>query len=238
MTTQLHTPTGTETPRHLAVIVDGNRRWAKVRGKSLTAGHTAGSAKVRELLEWCDSEGIAVVTLWLLSTDNLNRPSGELRELLGIITDLVRAIAATGRWRIHHLGEPTLLPQRLLGAIEESVAATTDVADRTANLAIGYGGREDIARAVGDLVAERQARGPGDRAVTVADIDARLAIPGQPDPDLILRTSGEQRTSGLLLWQAAYAEFYFSPVFWPDFGRSDFDAALASYARRERRYGR
>jgi short-chain Z-isoprenyl diphosphate synthase len=228
-------------PRHIGILVDGNRRWAKAYGADTSEGHRAGAANVLEFLSWCDEVGVEVVTLWLLSTDNLSRPTQELTELYTIIDDLVGRIAATGRWRVHPVGALDMLPASLARSLKEHEDATLDVAGLHVNVAVGYGGRREIADAVRSLLHEHAARGTSiEELADVIDVEhiaSHLYTRGQPDPDLVIRTSGEQRLSGFLLWQSAHSEFYFCEALWPAFRKVDFLRALRSYADRERRYG-
>jgi short-chain Z-isoprenyl diphosphate synthase len=228
-------------PRHVGVIVDGNRRWARAAGAGSEAGHAAGADKVERLLEWCEEAGVEVVTLWLLSTDNLNRAPEELRQLLGIIEDLAERIASTGRWRLHPVGALDLLPDSTSARLKELDEQTREVHGLTVNAAIGYGGRREIADAVRSLLQQHAAMGTSiEELAGILDVDhiaEHLYTRGQPDPDLVIRTSGEQRLSGFLLWQSAHSEFYFCEAYWPDFRKVDFLRALRSYAQRERRFG-
>ncbi|HEY6798147.1 MAG TPA: isoprenyl transferase [Kineosporiaceae bacterium] len=228
-------------PEHIGILVDGNRRWARAYGTDTSEGHRAGAANVLEFLTWCDDVGVRVVTLWLLSTDNLSRPSDELATLFTIIEDLVGRIAATGRWRVHPVGALDLLPATLTRSLKEREAATSEVTGLHVNVAVGYGGRREIADAVRSLLQEQAARGTSieelAEVIDVEHIAAHLYIKGQPDPDLVIRTSGEQRLSGFLLWQSAHSEFYFCEALWPAFRKVDFLRALRSYADRERRFG-
>jgi short-chain Z-isoprenyl diphosphate synthase len=228
-------------PGHVGVLVDGNRRWARAYGTDTSEGHRAGAANVLEFLSWCDEVGVRVVTLWLLSTDNLSRPSEELTALYTIIEDLVGRIAATNRWRVHPVGVLDLLPATLARSLKEREAATAGVTGLHVNVAVGYGGRREIADAVRSLLQEHAARGTSieelAEVIDVEHIAAHLYTKGQPDPDLVIRTSGEQRLSGFLLWQSAHSEFYFCEALWPAFRKVDFLRALRSYAARERRFG-
>ena len=228
-------------PRHIGILVDGNRRWAKAYGTDTSTGHRAGAANVLEFLGWCDEVGVERVTLWLLSTDNLSRPSDELTALYGIIEDLVGQIAGTGRWRVHPVGSLDLLPATLARRLKEHEAATVDVPGLHVNVAVGYGGRREIADAVRSLLQQHAAQGTSiEQLAEILDVEhiaEHLYTRGQPDPDLVIRTSGEQRLSGFLLWQSAHSEFYFCEALWPDFRKVDFLRALRSYAQRERRYG-
>ena len=228
-------------PRHVGVILDGNRRWAAGQGGSTAQGHAAGAAKIEELLGWCDDVGVEVVTLWLLSTDNLARPASELEPLLDIISKTVTELAAIGKWRINPVGALDLLPETTALALKTAAEATVDVVGITVNVAVGYGGRREVVDAVRALLAEHALRGTSldELAATIdaTDIAGYLYTKGQPDPDLVIRTSGEQRLGGFLLWQSAHSEFYFCEAYWPDFRRVDFLRALRAYGARQRRFG-
>ena len=229
-------------PGHVAVLMDGNRRWARAFGAPTSSGHQAGAEKAQEFLGWCEELDVGVVTLWMLSTDNLNRPEDELVPLLGIIENLVEDIASTGRWRVHPMGALDLLPVRTATVLKQSADRTRDLTGMHVNVAVGYGGRREIADAVRALLQEHAAHGSSldevAEVITVEDIARHLYTKGQPDPDLVIRASGEQRLSGFMLWQSADSEFYFCEALWPDFRRVDFLRALRSYAERERRFGR
>ena len=228
-------------PRHVGVILDGNRRWAKATGAPKSRGWRAGADKVEELLGWCEEVGVEVVTLWLLSTDNLNRPTSELTPLLAIIEGLVDGIADAGRWRVHPVGALDLLPADTARALKDASARTADVGGLHVNVAVGYGGRREIADAVRSLLHEHASRGTSiedlANVIDVEHIAEHLYTKGQPDPDLVIRTSGEQRLSGFLLWQSANSEFYFCEAYWPDFRKVDFLRALRAYSARHRRFG-
>jgi len=228
-------------PRHVGVILDGNRRWAKASGAPKSRGWRAGADKVQEVLGWCDEIGVEVVTLWLLSTDNLNRPASELTPLLAIIEGLVEDIATAGRWRVHPVGALDLLPADTARALKDAAARTTDVPGLLVNVAVGYGGRREIADAVRALLHDQAAKGTTiEDLANVLDVEhiaEHLYTKGQPDPDLVIRTSGEQRLSGFLLWQSAHSEFYFCEAYWPDFRKVDFLRAIRAYAARQRRFG-
>ena len=228
-------------PRHVGVIVDGNRRWASEQGASSSAGHRAGAAKIVEFLGWCDEAGVEVVTLWLLSTDNLNRPPAELDALLGIIENTVSGLVEQGRWRLHPVGALDLLPAPTARMLKEAEEATATIEGSLVNVAVGYGGRREVVDAVRSLLAEAAASGKSlDELACDLEpehIAEHLYTEGQPDPDLVIRTSGEQRLSGFLLWQSAHSEFYFCEAYGPEFRHVDFLRALRSYAERERRFG-
>ena len=228
-------------PKHVGVIVDGNRRWARASGAGTAQGHQAGADKILHLLGWCEEVGVEVVTLWLLSTDNLNRPSAELSELVHIIEETVDGLAATGRWRLQPVGALDLLPTATAERLKLAGEATRDVEGITVNVAVGYGGRREIADAVRSLLHQHAARGTSiEQLAEILDVEhiaEHLYTAGQPDPDLVIRTSGEQRLSGFLLWQSAHSEFYFCEAYWPDFRRVDFLRALRDYSARHRRFG-
>ena len=228
-------------PKHVGVILDGNRRWASLQGSSSATGHRAGAAKIKEFLGWCDATGVEVVTLWLLSTDNLSRPDGELDELLRIIGDTVTDLAAEGRWRLHPVGALDLLPAETAAVLKATADQTRDCPGMLVNVAVGYGGRREVVDAVRALLTELHQLGTSldDLAATldVEHIGRHLYTSGQPDPDLVIRTSGEQRLSGFLLWQSAHSEFYFCEAYWPDFREVDFLRAIRSYESRQRRFG-
>lgn len=226
-------------PRHVGVILDGNRRWARAFGEPAMTGHRRGADKIAEFLSWCEELDIELATLWMLSTDNLSRSSDELTDLLVIIEETIRDLAEVGRWRLRVVGRLELLPESVAAALREAQRATAGITDGLqVNVAVGYGGRHEIADAVRAALRERLANGEDLASVAecldVEDIAAHLYTRGQPDPDLVIRTSGEQRLSGFLMWQSAHSEFYFCEAYWPEFRRVDFLRALRSYSERER----
>jgi short-chain Z-isoprenyl diphosphate synthase len=228
-------------PKHVGVMLDGNRRWAKSVGADTAHGYRAGAANITPLLDWCEEVGVEVVTLWLLSTDNLNRPPDQLEGLLTIIEDAVVALAEQQRWRLHPVGALDLLPAETARKLKEAADSTRQVDGLIVNIAVGYGGRREIADAVRSLLQEHASRGTSiEELAEILDVEhiaEHLYTKGQPDPDLVIRTSGEQRLGGFLLWQSAHSEFYFCEAYWPDFRRVDFLRALRAYAERERRFG-
>jgi len=234
---------GSEVPRHVGVILDGNRRWARAVGASdVATGHRRGADKITDLLAWCDTAGVEIVTLWLLSTDNLSRPPDELAPLLRIIEATVQELAEpANRWRVHPVGSLDLLPDETGGVLKEAAERTAGKPGLLVNVAVGYGGRREIADAVRSLLTEHVGRGTSlEELAALLDVEHiadHLYTRGQPDPDLVIRTSGEQRLSGFLMWQSAHSEFYFCEAFWPDFRRVDFLRALRAYAERSRRFG-
>jgi short-chain Z-isoprenyl diphosphate synthase len=234
---------GTPRPRHVGVILDGNRRWARAVGaRDVSHGHRRGARKIDELLEWCEDAGVEVVTLWLLSTDNLARPPAELDPLLEIIEQTVTDLAdPQRRFRVHPVGALDLLPDSTALVLKEAQESTAQHTGLLVNVAVGYGGRREIADAVRSLLTQHAQAGTSLEEVAamldVEQIAEHLYTRGQPDPDLVIRTSGEQRLSGFLLWQSAHSEFYFCEAYWPDFRRVDFLRALRAYAERSRRFG-
>ena len=228
-------------PRHVGVILDGNRRWATAQGSSSSAGHRAGAAKIVDFLGWCDEVDVELVTLWLLSTDNLNRPQPELDALLGIIEDTVTGLVEQGKWRLHPVGALDLLPAHTARLLKEAEESTSTIDGFMVNIAVGYGGRREVVDAVRSLLHEHASQGTSlDELANLLDVEhiaEHLYTRGQPDPDLVIRTSGEQRLSGFLLWQSAHSEFYFCEAYWPDFRHVDFLRALRAYADRQRRFG-
>lgn len=233
---------GRTLPAHVGVMLDGNRRWARLSGLDTAQGHRAGAERISDLLTWCEEFDVGVVTLWMLSTDNLLRDEKEVSDLLEIIANAVAKLAATRRWRLQMVGDLELLPEPIAERLREAEKLTAGNAGLHINIAVGYGGRHEIVGAVRNLIREGVAEGVEGEAladrVTVESIAAHLYTKGQPDPDLVIRTSGEQRLGGFLLWQSAHSEFYFCEAFWPDFRRVDFLRALRSYSERERRLGR
>jgi len=232
-----------ELPRHVAMIIDGNRRWAKLRELETAAhGHRAGAAKYREFLVWCDDLGISVATLYLLSTDNLTgRTTDELTGLFEIIGDLAEDLSHFRNWRIQHVGSTEGLPEKLRTQLADAQQRTAGNTGLHVNLAIGYGGRREIADAMRSIVQTHESEGGAidDLAeiLTPELISEHLYTGGQPDPDLVIRTSGEQRISDFMLWQSAHSEFYFVEALGPDLREVDFLRALRDYARRHRRFG-
>ena len=230
-------------PKHVAMIFDGNRRWARQRGLETAAhGHSAGALKIHEFLSWCDELGISVVTLYLLSNDNLvNRDNDELDQLFEIIAELSEDLAATGDWRVQQVGTKDGLPKALIDAMHAAEVKTADHTGLHINLAVGYGGRREIADAVRSIVHQHNSDGGklDDLAelLTPELIAEHLYTQGQPDPDLVIRTSGEQRLSDFMLWQSAHSEFYFVEALGPDLREVDFLRALRDYAKRQRRFG-
>jgi len=235
-------------PRHLGLTEDGNRRLARRAGLGhVSEGHRRGADKVDEVLGWCSELAIPVVTMWALSTDNLKRDPDELIPLLAIIEEKIADLAAQQRTarpprRIRVVGRTELLPPSTQEVIARAEAATERYHDFQLNIAVGYGGREEITDAVRRMIADRIARGDSLEGIAAGlepdEIARYLYTEQTPDPDLIIRTSGEVRLSGFLLWQSAYSEYYFCDAYWPEFRRVDFLRAIRSYQQRQRRHGR
>ncbi len=230
-------------PKHIAMILDGNRRWARQNLlESAGHGHRAGAAKFREFLIWCDDLGVTVTTLYLLSADNLTgRANEELEELFEIIADLADDLSHFRNWRVQHVGSRDGLPEALVASLRAAEARTAKNTGMHINLAVGYGGRREIADAMRSIVHQHATAGKSLDALaeilTPELIGEHLYTGGQPDPDLVIRTSGEQRLSDFMLWQSAHSEFYFVEALGPDLREVDFLRAVRDYASRERRFG-
>ncbi|MCS7281658.1 MAG: polyprenyl diphosphate synthase [Desulfobacterota bacterium] len=233
-------------PAHVALILDGNRRYAKEMGFSdVSMGHKLGAQKVDELLIWCAELNIKVVTIWVLSTDNIYREPEELEKLLFIIESKLYDLSKNPMvkrygYRIKILGNTSILPVRLQEVVRIVEKSTKDNKDRILNIALGYGGREEIIEAVKKAILSKKTQNIEKiiEGLTTEDVGKYLYTYGIPDPDLIIRTSGEIRLSGFLLWQSAYSEFYFCDALWPAFRKIDFLRAIRSYQHRKRRFGR
>lgn len=226
----------TRLPRHVGIIMDGNGRWAQARGLPRIAGHRAGVENLRVILRAAVEFGIPILTIYAFSTENWARPPAEVRALLGLLEHVLDSELAdlhANGVRIHHIGRTQGIERRLLEKIRYAQDLTQHNDRLWLNVAFNYGGRAEIVDAVRQIVAE------GIPADQIDDqvIASHLGTAGLPDPDLIIRTGGDMRSSNFLIWQAAYAEFYSTPVFWPDFGRDELYKALLDYQRRERRFG-
>jgi len=232
-----------ELPKHVAVMLDGNRRWAERRpGANAAQGHAAGANKIFDFLGWCDEIGIKMVTLYMLSTDNLvKRETKELGDLLKIIGSVATEMAKRKRWKIRLVGDRESLPADLLLELEAAELDTAKLNKPEVNLAVGYGGRKEIADAMRSILKKHSGEGTTiEQLAELLDPDLiteHLYTGGQPDPDLIIRTSGEQRLSGFLLWQSSNSELYFEEALWPDFRKVDFLRAIRAFESRHRRYG-
>lgn len=226
------------------MMIDGNRRWARQLGFQTPAhGHRAGAAKMVEFLEWCDDLGVGVVTLYLLSNDNVRkRDAAELSDLIEIIAGLAGRLSRRGDWRVQHVGRVDGLPDFLVGALRDAEQRTSENGGLHVNLAVGYGGRDEIVDAVRKIIQKHDERGGSLEeladSLTPEVIGEHLYTGGQPDPDLVIRTSGEQRLSDFLVWQSAHSEFYFVEALGPDLRQIDFLRAIRDYTTRERRFGK
>ncbi len=230
-----------DVPPHVAVIMDGNGRWARQRGLPRHLGHREGMKSVRETIEGAVEAGIQILTLFAFSTENWNRPEQEVSALMGLLQLYARKERAELKKQgveVHVLGQLDRIDRQTKKAIDTIVEGTRGGTELRLNLMISYGGREELVRAT-RLIAERAARGELDPAeIDDQTIESSLFTAGLPAPDLLIRTSGEYRISNFMLWQMAYTELHISPVLWPDFDREDLFEAVLDYQRRERRFGR
>jgi len=221
-------------PTHIAIIMDGNGRWAKSRHLPRLAGHNAGAKAVERTLKAAQKNGISFITLYAFSSENWSRPPEEINGLMKLLSQTLTSYtktAAKENIRLWVSGEREPLPPVLLAQIDNAVAATANNTGLTVNLALNYGARQEIVHAINGALAA------GEKDFTPDTLRRYFYHPDLPDPELIIRTSGEERLSNFLLWQAAYSEFYFTPVLWPDFNEEEFEKALAAYAARTRRFG-
>jgi short-chain Z-isoprenyl diphosphate synthase len=239
---------GRAMPRHIGIILDGNRRYGARRGLSDPSEiYALGAGKLDDVLDWCGELAVPAVTLWVFSTDNFERPRDQVTGILAAVEAKIAALADhpkihDRRVRVQAIGKLEALPASLVAAIRAACAATASYDGMKLTIAVGYGGRDEIVDAVRALVAEQAAQGrsaaDAAAAITRDGIARHLYMAGSPDPDLIIRTSGEVRLSGFLLWQSAHSEFYFCDVPWPGFRKIDFLRAVRAYQQRKRRYGK
>ena len=228
-------------PAHIAIIMDGNGRWATARGLPRVMGHHAGAAAVRRIVEACCELGVKALTLYAFSWENRDRPADEIHELMNLLDEFIRREAPTlmtNRVRLRAIGRLDELPADVMANLHRTIERTAAFDRMTLTLALSYGGRQEIvdaARRLAQLVS-RGVLAP-DR-IDEAAFAQQLYAPDLPDPDLLIRTSGEQRLSNFLLWQSSYAELYVTPTLWPDFSKADLLEAIEEYERRERRFGR
>ena len=220
-------------PRHVAVVMDGNGRWAKKRFLPRLAGHKQGLESLRRCVRHCIERGVRVLTVFAFSSENWNRPAEEVSGLMNLLAGaLAREVPSLHQEgvQLHFVGERSSLSDKVVAGFLQAEALTASNDRLVLNVCFNYGGRWDIAQAAASLAAQGI-------AITESSLNAALAMTHVPDPDLLIRTGGEYRISNFLLWQAAYSELYFSPALWPDFDAAELDAAIAEYARRERRFG-
>lgn len=223
-------------PQHIAIIMDGNGRWARKRGLPRLAGHRAGTENLRRILEACVEFGVKYLTIYAFSTENWGRPENEVKGLMGIFDEVFeRELAELHRQgvQLRHIGRLNGVKKSLQEKVKKGIEQTKDNDHLILNVAFNYGGRDEIVQAIQAIVADGIAPDNIDEDL----ISQYLYTSDCPDPDLVIRTSGEQRISNFLIWQAAYAEWIFPDIFWPDFGREELLAAIQEYGRRERRYG-
>jgi undecaprenyl diphosphate synthase len=223
-------------PTHVGIIMDGNGRWAKRRGLPRLAGHNAGTENVRRITIACSDAGVGVLTIYAFSTENWRRPPDEVRGLMSLLAQRIDTEAAElhrNNVKIRHVGTLEGINSRLAGRVEAAVELTRANTGLVLNVAFNYGARHEIARAVRRMLAD----GVSHEDITEECIDRYLDTAGLPDLDLVIRTGGEMRLSNFLLWQAAYAEYYSTPICWPDFGREELYEAFAEFGRRVRRFG-
>lgn len=233
------TPDTHKVPQHIAMIMDGNGRWAKKFGKPRLAGHEAGSETVRRVMEYCRDAGVRYLTLYAFSTENWSRPPEEiagLMKLLDLFISKYEAELVQRQVRLRVIGNRADLSPELQASLIR-VEEKTKSFEQQVIIALSYSGRSELTRAIRKIAGDVQAGKLETGAITEALVSSYLDAPDVPDPDLIVRTSGEFRISNFLLWQCAYSEFYITPVLWPDFNEADFKAALESFASRDRRYG-
>jgi short-chain Z-isoprenyl diphosphate synthase len=235
-------------PKHIGLILDGNRRYGRLQGlKDTQAAYSAGADKLDDLLDWCVDLGITAITLWVFSTDNFSRPADELNGLMAVTEAKLKSLIADPRIherrvRVRAVGRIDQLPASTVAAVREAEAATRNYGDVELTFAAAYGGREEITDAVRAMLQNELGSGkPAAQIVESVTPDAigrYLYAPHLPEPDLIIRTSGEIRLSGFMLWQSVYSEFYFTDIFWPAFRRIDFLRAVRSFQQRDRRFGK
>jgi undecaprenyl diphosphate synthase len=224
-------------PEHVAIIMDGNGRWARSRGLPRLAGHRAGVENLRRIIEASVEFGISYLTIYAFSTENWERPPAEVQGLMGIVQEVIDTelmeLHKNGV-QLRHLGRLEQLDPTLQKKVKHAIELTQNNNRLVLNVAFNYGGRDEIVHAIRDIIAD----GVRPEEVNEALVSRYLYTSDSPDPDLIIRTSGELRVSNFLIWQGAYAEWYVTPTYWPDFGREELHKALGEFARRERRFGR
>lgn len=225
-------------PRHIAIILDGNGRWAKRRGLPRTAGHAAGAETFRRIATYCKDIGIDYLTVYAFSTENWKRPREEVDAIMGLLGKYLREAVDTmerDHIRLKILGDPEILPKNLSDLIDETADISTHYEGFQANVCLNYGGRDEIVRAALRFAEDYKAG----KAATLTEesFSNYMFSAGIPDPDLIIRPGGEMRLSNFLMWESAYSELIFTDVLWPDFTSGDIDAAIAEYQRRDRRFG-
>lgn len=226
-------------PRHIAIIMDGNGRWAKRRGLPRTAGHSAGASTFKTIARYCNKIGVKYLTVYAFSTENWKRPKAEVDGIMNILRDyLLDTDSFKGEnIRLHFIGDTSVLSDELKDLIAKSEQDSADATGLWVNIALNYGGRDEILHAVRAIARDACDGKVNIDSLTEQDISDAMFTAGMPDPDLIIRPGGEHRISNYLIWQSAYAEYWFTDRLWPDFKTDDIDAAIESYSRRDRRFG-
>ncbi len=227
---------GDRIPTHVAMIMDGNGRWARQRGLPRLAGHRAGTENLREVLRASVEFGVKILTIYAFSTENWGRPQDEVSGLLNILRDVIdRELEELNEEgvQLRHIGDPSKLPADLQARVQQAIEQTQNNDTLILNLAFNYGGRAEIIHAIQQIVEKNYKP----EEITEELLSRHMYTGELPDPDLVVRTSGELRLSNFLIWQSAYAEYYFAPVYWPDFGREELHKALQHFISRDRRYG-
>ena len=226
-------------PRHIAIIMDGNGRWAAERGKPRSYGHQAGVDTVRRITSECTRLGVKYLTLYTFSTENWNRPATEVAALMGLVlSSLEDEIFMKNNVRFQVIGDTGRLPEEVRLKLQETIDHTAANTAMTMVVALSYSSRWEIAKAAREIAGEVKAGTLDPEDICEDTVNAHLATAGMPDPDLLIRTGGEQRISNYLLWQIAYSELYFCDTFWPDFDEDDLHKAIADYQHRQRRFGK
>ena len=224
-------------PKHIAIIPDGNRRWGRKKGISMREAYAIGIRKIGDVMKWCKEADICMLTMWGFSTDNFRRDSGEIEDLFGLFKEnLKKALDSDEKnkhdLRVRFFGRIHLFPKEIQEMIRKAEEISENNSAYQLNLLLSYGGREEIVDTINEIISK------GITKVDEKTISEHLYTKDLPDPDLIIRTSGEQRLSGLLPWQSCYSEFYFCEKLWPDFSEEDFKDALRDFVERKRRYGK
>lgn len=230
-------------PNHVGIILDGNRRFAREHNRDAGFGHEQGAKRIDEVLDWCFDAGIKIVTIYVFSTENFDRDKEEIEKIMELAChQFLRAARSESihrhRVRVRAIGRLSLLPPKVLDAIREAERSTEDYENFQLNVAIGYGGRTEIVDAVRRVAEQVKTGAINPEAITTKTIEEHLYTAGIADPELIIRTSGEERLSGFLLWQSAYSELYFADIYWPQIRKIDFWRALRTLQQRDRRFGK
>lgn len=227
-------------PAHVAIIMDGNGRWAKARGLPRTAGHKKGADSLRNVLNACRDSGVRYLTIYAFSSENWKRSSEEINDLMQLLKHYLEQELETlhqNRIRLRFIGDLAMLDKDIRESILHAVDLTSRNSDFNFTVALSYGSRQELVRATRKIAAKVKSGELNPEDISEDMIADALDTSGMPEPDLLIRTGGEQRLSNFLLWQSAYTEFYFTPILWPDFGNAEFKTALQDFSQRERRYG-